>query len=153
MKLVVAMVSHNSEETKIEEGEEIEEGEIDLSTLTSEEKDALILEMQAEEMMQKQKAQSTSDSPTKVRIRKRKRRAKKSSNADIAPGLGWVAIKMGTAMTFSMTFIFLGPLLIIMALLKAFADTNAYDWFDLLWGCIGIGLTVAAFFLFRYIVK
>ena len=125
----------------------IEEEEIDFSSLSDKEKDDLILEMQAEELMQKQSI-IEEKKPSKKR-----RKPKKQSNADIAPGFGWVVIKMGTAMTLSMTFIFLGPLLIIMALLKAFSDRDVYDWFDLLWGIVGIGLTIASWFLFRYIIK
>ena len=148
------MSSEDFDEVSMDE-EEIneEDDEIDFSSLTSEEKDAMILEMQAEEMMQKQKEQKDESSASKVRVKKRRRKQKKTSNADIAPGLGWVAIKMGTAMTFSLTFVFLGPLLIFVALFKGFSDRAVYDWFDLLWGCIGIGLTVAAYFLFRYIIK
>ena len=125
----------------------VEEEEIDFSSLSDKEKDDLILEMQAEEMMEKQAKTEEEKKP------KRRRKAKKQSNADIAPGFGWVVIKMGSAMTLSLTFIFLGPLLIIMALLKAFSDRDVYDWFDLLWGVVGIGLTIASWFLFRYIIK
>ncbi len=60
---------------------------------------------------------------------------------------------MGTAMTFSMTFMFLGPLLIFMALVKAFGERGLYDWYDLLFGVIGIGLVSSAVFLFRYLIK
>lgn len=138
----------NMSQTNTSEEESIQEGEIDFSKLSDLEKDDLILEMQAEEMMQKREAEK------EVMKKKKKRRKQKSpSNANIAPGFGWVAIKMGSAMTFSLTFIFLGPLLIVMALLKAFADRNVYDWLDLLWGCVGIVLTIAAYFLFRYIIK
>ncbi len=151
--MVEAMSSENIDESKNDTEEDIEEGEIDFSSLTSEEKDALILEMQAEEMMQNQKESTDKDSATKVRMKRKRRKQKKTSKPAVAPGLGWVAIKMGTAMTFSLTFIFLGPLLIFMALFKGFSDRAVYDWFDLLWGCIGIGLTIAAYFLFRYIIK
>ena len=44
----------SEEENQKSEQEEIEEGEIDLTFLTPEEKDVLILEMQSEEMMKKQ---------------------------------------------------------------------------------------------------
>ena len=147
------MSSDNFDDSKNENKEDIEDGEIDLSSLTSEEKDALILEMQKDEIMQKIKEDPEKDSATKVRLKRKRKKQKKTSNANVAPGLGWVAIKMGSAMTFSLTFIFLGPLLIFMALFKGFSDKSVYDWFDLLWGCIGIGLTIAAYFLFRYIIK
>lgn len=151
--MVEAMSSDNFDVSKNENKEDIEEGEIDFSSLTSEEKDALILEMQAEEMMQSQKESAVKGSTIKVRMKKKRRKQKKTSKANVAPGLGWVAIKMGSAMTFSLTFVFLGPLLIFMALFKGFSDRSVYDWFDLLWGCIGIGLTITAYFLFRYIIK
>ncbi len=151
--MVDAMSSENSDDSKKENKEDIEEGEIDFSSLTSEEKDALILEMQTDEMMQRNQEGTAKDSTTKVRLKRKRRRQKKTSNTDIAPGLGWVAIKMGSAMTFSLTFVFLGPLLIFMALFKGFSDRSVYDWFDLLFGCIGIGLTIASYFLFRYIIK
>ncbi|MHA1243481.1 MAG: hypothetical protein ACTSP7_02795 [Candidatus Heimdallarchaeota archaeon] len=132
---------------------EIEEGEIDLSSLTSEEKDALILEMQTEEIMRTKKSSTyQTDSGKTVRV-KRKRRRKKQTQTNIAPGFGRVAIRMGTAMTFSMTFMFLGPLLIFMALVKAFGERGLYDWYDLLFGVIGIGLVISAVFLFRYLIK
>ncbi len=151
--MVDAMPSDNLDDFINENKEDIEEGEIDFSSLTLEEKDALILEMQTDEMMQKKKEDTATDSTSKVRQKRRRRKQKKSSNTNIAPGLGWVAIKMGSAMTFSLTFAFLGPLLIFVALFKGFSDRSVYDWFDLLWGCIGIGLTIAAYFLFRYIIK
>ncbi|MHA1354086.1 MAG: hypothetical protein ACTSR1_02795 [Candidatus Heimdallarchaeota archaeon] len=132
---------------------EIEEGEIDLSSLTSEEKDALILEMQTEEIMRTKKSSTyQTDSGKTVRV-KRKRRRKKQTQTNIAPGFGRIAIRMGTAMTFSMTFMFLGPLLIFMALVKAFGERGLYDWYDLLFGVIGIGLVISAVFLFRYLIK
>ena len=132
---------------------EIEDGEIDLSSLTSEEKDALILEMQTEEIMRTKKSSTyQTDSGKTVRV-KRKRRRKKQKQTNIAPGFGRIAIRMGTAMTFSMTFMFLGPLLIFMALVKAFGERGLYDWYDLLFGVIGIGLVISAVFLFRYLVK
>jgi len=139
-----------------EEGQkmaEIEDGEIDLSSLTSEEKDALILEMQTEEIMRTKKSSTyQTDSGKTVRV-KRKRRRKKQAQTNIAPGFGRIAIRMGTAMTFSMTFMFLGPLLIFMALVKAFGERGLYDWYDLLFGVIGIGLVISAVFLFRYLIK
>jgi len=132
---------------------EIEEGEIDLSSLTSEEKDTLILEMQTEEIMRTKKSSTyQTDSGKTVRV-KRKRRRKKQTQTNIAPGFGRIAIRMGTAMTFSMTFMFLGPLLIFMALVKAFGERGLYDWYDLLFGVIGIGLVISAAFLFRYLIK
>ncbi|MHA1759056.1 MAG: hypothetical protein ACTSXA_00405 [Candidatus Heimdallarchaeota archaeon] len=132
---------------------EIEEGEIDLSSLTSEEKDTLILEMQTEEIMRTKKSSTyQTDSGKTVRV-KRKRRRKKQTQTNIAPGFGRIAIRMGTAMTFSMTFMFLGPLLIFMALVKAFGERGLYDWYDLLFGVIGIGLVISAVFLFRYLIK
>ena len=142
------MTSENDQEMP-----EIEEGEIDLSSLTSEEKDALILEMQTEEIMRTKKSTTyQTESGKTIRVR-RKRRRKKPSQADIAPGFGRIAIRMGTAMTFSMTFIFLGPLFIFMALFKAFGERGIYDWWDLLFGVIGIGLVISSYFLFRYLVK
>ena len=140
----------NMSQTDTSDDKAIQEGEIDFSKLSDKEKDELILEMQAEEMMQKREAEKE---VIKKKKKKKRRNQKSPSNANIAPGFGWVAIKMGSAMTFSLTFIFLGPLLIVMALLKAFADRNVYDWLDLLWGCVGICLTIAAYFLFRYIIK
>ncbi|MHA1124876.1 MAG: hypothetical protein ACTSO7_06510 [Candidatus Heimdallarchaeota archaeon] len=138
---------------KDQEIDEIEEGEIDLSSLTSEEKDALILEMQAEEMMgARQSTTYQTETGKTVRV-KRKRRRKKPAQTNIAPGFGRVAIKMGTAMTFSMTFIFLGPLFIFMALFQAFGERGLYDWYDLLFGVIGVGLVISSIFLFRYLVK
>lgn len=151
--MVEAMSSDNFDESKNENKEDIEEGEIDFSSLTSEEKDTLILEMHAEEMMQKQSESAAKDSTTKVRMKRKRSKQRKPSNANVAPGIGWIAIKMGSAMTFSMTFVLLGPLLIFVALFKGFGDKALYDWLDLLWGCIGIGLTISAYFLFRYIIK
>ncbi len=51
------MVSFNFSEEEIisQNAEDIEEGEIDLSSLSSEEKDALILEMQTAEIMEEQR--------------------------------------------------------------------------------------------------
>lgn len=137
---------------KEQELDEIEDGEIDFSSLTSEEKDALILEMQTEEIMQTKKS-STYQTESGKTVRVRKRRKKKKTQQNVAPGFGRVAIRMGTAMTFSMTFIFLGPLLIFMALVKAFGERGIYDWYDLLFGVIGIGLVISSIFLFRYLIK
>ena len=54
---------------------EIEEGEIDLSSLTSEEKDALILEMQTEEIMRTKKSSTyQTDSGKTVRVKRKRRR-------------------------------------------------------------------------------
>jgi len=137
---------------KEQEMDEIEEGEIDLSSLTSEEKDALILDMQTEDIMQTKKS-STYQTESGKTVRVRKRRRKKKAQQNVAPGFGGVAIRMGTAMTFSMTFIFLGPLLIFMALFKAFGERGIYDWYDLLFGVIGIGLVISSILLFRYLIK
>ena len=140
---------NNQAEHAEEEITSEEESEIDFSKLTDEEKDAMILEMHASEMMEK----SEETPEPKKRKLKRRKKAKQPQGADIAPGFGWVAIKMASAMTFSMVFIFLGPLLIFMALFKAFSDRSIYDWYDLIFGLVGIGLTIASYFLFRYIIK
>ena len=129
--------------------EEIEEGEIDLSSLTEKEKEDLILEMYKEEVMEKY---TQPDEEAKVRKKKRKKK-KREYMADRYPGFGKVVIRMGTAMAFSMAFILIGPLLFFMSIFKAMGERGVYDWYDLLFGVIGIGLTIAAWFLFRYLVK
>lgn len=141
-------VKEEEEEVEAQE-EEIVEGTINFSQLTDAEKDAIILEMQKEEIMGEQAKKD----PTVPKIKGKKRRRKKKKSENIAPGFGWVAIKMGIAMTFSMTFIFLGPLLIVMALFRSFNIRGVYDWIDLLWGSVGVALTIIAYFLFRYIIK
>ena len=146
------MVSFNFSEEEIisQNDEDIEEGEIDLSSLSSEEKDALILEMQAEEIMEEQRKLKKEEQPVK---RKKKRKKKAPKKVNPVPGFGWVVIKMSSAMTFSMVFAFLGPILFFMAIFKGYGLPRAYDWKELVFGIIGIGLTVASGFLFKYIIK
>jgi len=130
------------------------EEEIDFSTLTSEEKDALILEMHAEEMMAKQRAQAEAMGKKK----KRRKRRRPSKNKSIAPGFGVVAIKMGIAMTLSMVFVFLGPIILIVALLgkagvSLFGAMGDKMWVNALIGLFGVALVIIAGYLFRYLIK
>ncbi|MCF2142496.1 MAG: hypothetical protein K9W42_02195 [Candidatus Heimdallarchaeota archaeon] len=130
------------------------ESDIDFSKLTPEEKDALILEMHAEEMMAKQ---ALVKKETKGKTKKRKKR-KPSKNKSIAPGFGPVAVKMGIAMTLSMVFVFLGPIILIVALIgKAgvtlFGELGDKMWVNALIGLFGVALVVVAGYLFRYLVK
>ncbi len=127
------------------------ESDIDFSKLTPEEKDALILEMHAEEMMAKQ---ALVKKETKGKTKKRK----SSKNKSIAPGFGPVAVKMGIAMTLSMVFVFLGPIILIVALIgKAgvtlFGELGDKMWVNALIGLFGVALVVVAGYLFRYLVK
>ena len=152
------MILNNSseEETSHQIEDEIEEGEIDLSSLTSEEKDALILEMQAEEMMEKQRKLKEEEQPVK---RKKKRKKKAPQNTNPAPGFGWVVIKMSTAMTFSMVFILIGPILSIFSIVKLFQTEWSLDWNALYFSgyiifiFVGIGMVVVSWYLFRYIIR
>jgi hypothetical protein len=143
-----------SEEESADDSVEESSSELDLSSLPPEEQDRLILEMQTEEIMEKRKLKRKKPSSSRAKnLRLRSKKEKKQSPKNIAPGFGWVAIKMGSAMTFSMVFIFLGPIMIFMAFFKAFGERGVYDWYDLLFGLIGVGLVVASYFLFRYITS
>ncbi len=146
----------SEEENQKTEQEEVEGEEIDFASLTPEEKDDLILEMQAEEMMKKQ-VQETLTPPEK----KKKKRKKKGSPSgiDIAPGFGWVVIKMASAMTFSMVFILIGPILSIFSLVKLIQTQWSIDWNALYFSgyiifiFVGIGMVISAYYLFKYIVR
>jgi hypothetical protein len=143
----------SSDEKPITSDEEIEEGEIDFSTLSEKEKDDLILEMQAEEMMQRQKdlTEKVTDAlPPKVRKKKRRRKERPPSAAKLHPGFGRVVIRMGTAMAFSFAFILVGPILFFMAIIGRVGERM---WVNALFGIIGVLLTISAWFLFRYIIK
>ena len=148
----------SEEENHKSEQEEIEEGEIDFTSLTPEEKDVLILEMQSEEMMKKQEQVKAALTPP---VKKKKRRKKKSppSGADIAPGFGWVVIKMASAMTFSMVFILIGPILFLFSLIKLIQTPWAIEWNALYFSgyiifiFVGIGMVVGAWYLFKYIIR
>ena len=133
-----------------------EEEEIEFTSLTPEEKDDLILEMQAEEMMKKQVKEALTPP-----VKKKKKRKKKGplSGADIAPGFGWVVIKMASAMTFSMVFILIGPILSIFSIVKLFQTEWAIDWNALYFSgyiifiFVGIGMVISSFYLFKYIIR
>ncbi|NHJ48042.1 MAG: hypothetical protein FK733_09665 [Asgard group archaeon] len=145
----------SSDEKTIPPDEEIEEGEIDFSSLSSKEKDDLILEMQAEEMMQKQRKQQLTDKvtdalPPKVRVKKRRRKERPPSAAKLHPGFGRVVIRMGAAMAFSFAFILIGPILFFMGIIGRIGEKM---WVNAIFGIIGVLLTIAAWFLFRYIIK
>ncbi|MCE7744958.1 MAG: hypothetical protein GPJ52_07475 [Candidatus Heimdallarchaeota archaeon] len=148
----------SEEENQKSDQEEVEEGENDFTSLTPEEKDDLILEMQAEEMMKKQEQVKETLTPA---VKKKKRRKKKSppSGIDIAPGFGWVVIKMASAMTFSMVFILIGPILTIFSLVKLFQTTWAIDWNALYFSgyiifiFVGIGMVISSIYLFKYIIR
>ena len=148
----------SEEESQKSEQEEIEEGEIDFTALTPEEKDVLILEMQSEEMMKKQEQVKETLTPP---IKKKKRRKKKSppSGADIAPGFGWVVIKMASAMTFSMVFILIGPILSIFSLVKLIQTQWSIEWNALYFSgyiifiFVGIGMVISSYYLFKYIIR
>ena len=150
---------NTSEEDNIKsEQEEIEEGEIDFTSLTAEEKDDLILEMHAEEIMKKQEKVKDVLTPT---VKKKKKRKKKAppSGADIAPGFGWVVIKMASAMTFSMVFILIGPILSIFSIVKLIQTQWVIDWNALYFSgyiifiFVGIGMVISSIFLFKYIIR
>ena len=144
-----------------EENLEFEQEKEDLEALTKEEKDALILEMHAEEMMKKQEKvkEALPDPEQKKKRRKKKKKLKEMSGAEIAPGFGWVVIKMATAMTFSMVFILIGPILTIFSLVKLFQTQWSVDWNALYFSgyiifiFVGIGMVISSWFLFRYIIR
>lgn len=138
-----------------EKTEENVEDEIDFSSLTAKEKDDLILEMHAEEMMEKQQEFNEEE---KSQVRKRKRRVKSNAQKNQYPGFGKVAFKMASAMTFSMVFILIGPILFIMALIGRAGDTLFGDmgdkvWVNIIMGFLGVGLVVLAWYLFKYLIK
>jgi hypothetical protein len=144
-----------------EENQEIEHDEIDASTLTRKQKEALILDMQAEEMMKKreQVKEALTTPEKKKKKRKRKKDVSEMSGAEIAPGFGWVVIKMATAMTFSMVFVLIGPILTIFSIFKLFQTEWSVDWNALYFSgylifvFVGIGMVVAAWYLFKYIIR
>ncbi|MBD3189871.1 MAG: hypothetical protein GF308_04470 [Candidatus Heimdallarchaeota archaeon] len=140
-----------AKKTKKQQPQEDEKAQIDFSSLSDEEADELILEMQAEEIMERQEREEKKTKKRKVKRRKRKKSPQTGKH--LAPGFEWVAIKMGVAMTFTFVFIFLGPLFIFMALVKGFGDRGTYDLWDLVFGIIGIGLIVAAYYLFKYFIS
>jgi hypothetical protein len=128
------------------------EGEIDFSSLTDEEKDEYILEMQAEEMMQRKqelKDKVTNALPPKERVKKR-RRKRPPSAAQQHPGFGRIVIRMSTAMTFSLVFTLLGPILLFMALIGRVGNRM---WANAIAGIAGVILVISAWFLFRYLIK
>lgn len=148
----------SEEESQKSEQEEIVEGEIDFTSLTPEEKDVLILEMQSEEMMKKQEQVKETLTPP---VKKKKRRKKKSppSGVDIAPGFGWVVIKMASAMTFSLVFLLIGPILTIFSLVKLIQTQWSIEWNALYFSgylifiFVGIGMIISSYYLFKYIVR
>ena len=144
-------IPSNDESKKEETNESFIEDEVDYSKLTDQEKDKLILDMHAEEMMKKQSEMVEILDKTKKKKKHRKKDA--SSKGNIAPGFSWVVFKMSVAMTFSLTFVFLGIVLIFVALFKAFGDTSIYDWHDLVFGLVGLVLFVLAWLIFRYLIK
>ncbi|NHJ39515.1 MAG: hypothetical protein FK731_05730 [Asgard group archaeon] len=138
-----------SEEEFIDEQDNADE-EVDFSALTDDEKDDLILEMQKEDMIQKRTAEKVAQTfKTKERVKKR-RKKKSQSKAEMFPGFGRVVVRMGTAMAFSMAFILIGPILFFMALVGRVGEKM---WVNAIFGIIGIGLTISAWFLFKYIIK
>ncbi len=148
--------------TSEEENQELEkeEEEIDFSSLSKEEKDALILEMQADEMMKKQALVKETLTPTTKKKRRRKtKNVKEMSGAEIAPGFGWVVIKMASAMTFSLVFILIGPILTIFSFIKLIQTQWSVDWNALYFSgyiifiFVGIGMVVAAWYMFKYIIR
>ncbi|NHK32781.1 MAG: hypothetical protein FK730_15635 [Asgard group archaeon] len=146
------MTSPNTSDDKetFSEDENAIEEEIDFSTLTDDEKDELILEMQEEELRQQKIADKVTEViPAKERVKKR-RKKKALSKADMFPGFGRVVIRMGTAMAFSMAFILIGPILFFMALVGRVGDKM---WVNALFGIIGVGLVISAWYLFKYIIK
>ncbi|MHA1211878.1 MAG: hypothetical protein ACTSSH_05395 [Candidatus Heimdallarchaeota archaeon] len=147
-------INSSEEQTEEKNTEEIKEGEIDFSSLTDKEKDDLILEMHAEEMMEKRKDTDIEDTDEpKVRLKKRRKKERKASK-NIAPGFGKIVIRMGTALAFSMAFILIGPIILFMSFFGYYSTNSKYTWWiDLVFALIGLGLTVAALYLFRYLVK
>jgi hypothetical protein len=142
-----------SEEKAEIKDEEIEEGEIDFSALSDKEKDDFILDMQAEEMIQRKqqlKEKVTDALPPKTRVKKRRRKDRPPSAAKLHPGFGRVVIRMGTAMAFSFAFILVGPILFFMAIIGRVGEKM---WVNAIFGIIGVLLTISAWFLFRYIIK
>lgn len=146
---IVEKNTNNAGPKQTERPEEEKEEQIDFSSLSDEEVDHLILEMQAEEMMERQEREGKKTKKRKIRRRKNRKKRPKTGK-ELAPGFEWVAIKMGVAMTFTFVFIFLGPLFIFMALVKGFGERGVYDIWDLVFGIIGIGLLVGAYYLFKY---
>ncbi|MBK5114281.1 MAG: hypothetical protein KGD59_09655 [Candidatus Heimdallarchaeota archaeon] len=143
-----------------EENQEFEEEEIDATALTRKQKEALILDMQAEEMMKKrEQVKEVLPSPEKKKKRRKKKKLTEMSGAEIAPGFGWVVIKMASAMTFSMVFILIGPILIFFSLVQLIRTQWSIDWSALYFSgyiifiFVGIGMVVAAYYLFRYIIR
>ncbi|MBN1331150.1 MAG: tripartite tricarboxylate transporter TctB family protein [Candidatus Heimdallarchaeota archaeon] len=151
------MVHLNSSEKDSERdsrSEIIEEGEIDFTSLTDKEKDDIILEMHTEEMMIKRKQEEAKDVfEEKVRVKKRRKKTN-TTQAHTYPGFGKVVIRMGTALAFSMAFILIGPIILFMSFFGYYSSHSEFSWWiDLVFALIGVGLTVAAWFLFRYILK
>ncbi|NHJ33499.1 MAG: hypothetical protein FK732_11620 [Asgard group archaeon] len=147
-------------DTSEEENQELEQEEIDLTKLTKEEKDAIILEMHAEEMMKKRaQVKEVLTPPEKKKKRRRRKKKGPPSGAEIAPGFGWVVIKMASAMTFSMVFILIGPILFFFSIAKLIQTPWATEWNALYFSgyiifiFVGIGMVVAAWYLFRYIIR
>ena len=151
------MTSENSSDDYMDEKstQNVEDGDIDFSSLSVKEKDDLILEMHAEEMMLKQKELEEEE----PKVRKRKpRKSIDQSQKNQYPGFGKVAIKMASAMTFSMVFILIGPIILIMAFIgqagvTLFGETGDKTWVNALLGILGVGLIIAAWYLFKYLVK
>jgi hypothetical protein len=146
------MTSPNTSDDKdtFTEDEKPTEEEIDFSSLTADEKDALILDMQEEEMRQQKIAEKVTEAiPAKTRVKKR-RKKKALSKAEMFPGFGRVVIRMGTALAFSMAFILIGPILFFMAIVGRVGEKM---WVNALFGIIGVGMVISAWYLFKYIIK
>ncbi|HUT81530.1 MAG TPA: hypothetical protein VMZ29_10045 [Candidatus Bathyarchaeia archaeon] len=151
------MIHLNSSEKESEEdleSEIIAEGEIDFNMLTDSEKDDLILEMHAEEMMVKRKQEEVKEVfEEKIRVKKRRKKTN-PSQAQTYPGFGKIVIRMGTALAFSMAFILIGPIILFMSFFGYYSSHSNFSWWiDLVFALIGVGLTVVAWLLFRYLIK
>jgi hypothetical protein len=116
--------------------------------------------MQAEEMMKKrEQVKEVLPSPEKKKKRRKKKKLTEMSGAEIAPGFGWVVIKMASAMTFSMVFILIGPILFFFSIVQLIRTQWSIDWNALYFSgyiifiFVGIGMVVAAYYLFRYIIR
>ncbi len=151
---MVHLNSSEKESEEIIESEEIDEGEIDFTILTDKEKDDLILEMHAEEMMVKRTQEDVQEVFTeKVRVKKRRKKTG-SNQPNHYPGFGKVVIRMGAALAFSMAFILIGPIILFMSFFGYYSSHSDFSWWiDLVFALIGLGLTIAAWFLFRYLIK
>lgn len=144
------MIEENKEKS-VEEKNDIDE--IDFSQLTAKEKDDIILDMHAEEMMRKRKEIAVDKTKRKKKIRKKKKKEKNQY-----PGFGKVAFKMATAMTFSMVLILIGPILFIMAIIgkagvSLFGEMGDKIWVNIIMGLLGVGFVIISWYLFKYLIK